>query len=137
MGLFMLTNTPLPSFIRKRILLAFSSKVAKRKGFFGMYTFGLGYALGNFCAAPIFFSLLIYLTSIGLLKGSLILTLYSFGMGTVLIAISILGAKAKDALVKKIHSITSYTHIISGFALIIFGAYLLYQSLSYISIYNF
>jgi cytochrome c-type biogenesis protein len=123
LGFVMLADIPLPS-------LPIPPRYIKAKGFVGLYGFGVAYGLGaSACTAPIFFSILIYAATIGIVNGVLILSLYALGMGAGLIAVSVLTAGAMDLMLKKISGITPKIHKLSGLAIIIFGVYLLYQDL--------
>jgi len=119
----MLADIPLPS-------LTIPSKYIKAKGLVGLYGFGVAYGLGtSACTAPIFFSILVYSATIGIINGVLMLSLYALGMGAGLIAVSVLTAGAMDLMLRKISEITPRIHKLSGLAIIIFGVYVLYQDL--------
>lgn len=119
-GVTMLVNIPLP-------LPLFSLKARKSVGLLSMYTFGLTYGLASLtCAAPIFFSIVLYAFVGGILRGVATLLAYSLGMGAVFIVSAILTAEAKRSVLQKIAALTPWIQRLSGLVLIAVGAYLSY-----------
>ena len=120
LGAVTVVGFPLPS-------LVIPSRFMNAKGSLGMYAFGVAYGLGvSGCSAPIFFSILMYSATIGIVNGTAMLVLYALGMGAVFIAVSVLTAGAKDFILKKMSNTTPKMHKLSGLALIVFGICLLY-----------
>jgi len=118
-GLTMLLNIPLP-------LPMASLKTSENLGLLGMYTFGLTYGLASTCAAPIFFSIVLYAFVGGILRGIFTSLAYSLGMGSVFIVLAILTAEAKRSVVQKVATLTPWIRRLSGLVLIAVGAYLVY-----------
>lgn len=119
LGLTMLLDIPLP-------LPMASIKTSKHLGLLGMYTFGLTYGLASTCAAPIFFSIVLYAFVGGILRGISTALAYSLGMGFVFILLAILTAEAKRSAVQKVATLTPLIRRLSGLVLITVGIYLSY-----------
>lgn len=103
-------------------------RASGRKGFIGMYLYGLAYGLATFgCSSPIFFSiLLLAIISEGIFAGLVVFLIYSIGMGIPLILTTLLLVVAKDIVHKKVFKIMPLIEKIGGAVLIIIGIYLLY-----------
>lgn len=119
LGLTMLLNIQLP-------LPMMSLRTRENIGLLGMYTFGLTYGLASTCAAPIFFSIVLYAFVGGILRGIAISLTFSLGMGFVFIVVAILTAEAKKSVVQKAEALTQWIRRLSGLVLITVGAYLFY-----------
>ena len=102
-------------------------KPSRRRGYVGLYVFGVVYGLaGVGCSAPIFLSVLFYAMSKGPTNGVLTFVTYALGMGAPLAATTLLLAGAKDYIIKRISMATPWLQRASGVVLIIVGAYLFY-----------
>ena len=100
---------------------------SKRKGFLGLYTYGIVYGLaGVGCSAPIFISVLFYSMSKGLAQGILSFVAYALGMGAPLIVTTILLSQAKDYMIQRINMATEKLRRVSGAILVAVGLYLIY-----------
>ncbi len=121
MGISILVGLRLPMF---RIQI----KAPKRRGLLGIYLYGVAYGLANLgCTAPIFFSILFYAVTIrGVFGGVITFLVYSIGMSLPLILTTILIAKTKDLLIKRILNLMPRIQKVSGIILIILGCYLIY-----------
>jgi cytochrome c-type biogenesis protein len=105
----------------------FSIMPSKRKGFLGLYLFGLIYGFaGVGCSAPVFLSVLFYAVSQGFINGVFSFTLYALGMGLPLIFTSIFLAEGKEYVISKILRSSTRIQKISGVVLVIIGFYQLY-----------
>ncbi len=104
-------------------------KASGRKGFIGMFLYGIAYGLATFgCSAPIFFSILLFsIVSGGMLSGIITFLIYALGMGIPLILTTILVVKAKELVYRKILRAMPLIQKIGGVILIIIGIYLLYS----------
>lgn len=114
--------------IQKRFhFVAFSLMPSKRKGFLGLYLYGMIYGFaGVGCSAPIFLSVLFYAASQGFINGVFSFTFYALGMGLPLIVTSILLAEGKEYIISKILRSSAWIQKTSGVMLIIIGLYQLY-----------
>jgi cytochrome c-type biogenesis protein len=107
--------------------VTFNLMPSKRKGFLGLYLFGIIYGFaGVGCSAPVFLSVLFYAASRGFMNGVLSFTLYALGMGLPLIFTSIFLAEGKEYIISKILKSSTWIQKISGIMLIIIGFYQLY-----------
>ena len=124
MGLIQIFNFNLPSF---------SPRIKVKKGFAGLYLFGLGFGLViSGCSAPVFFSIIFYSFISGFQNGILVLASYGFGIGVITIAVSIITLRAKKSMLNKISQYYDWINRITGIILIIAGVYILYIGLSLI-----
>lgn len=107
-------------------------KAPQRSGMVGIFLYGVIYGLATLgCSAPIFFSTLLYAaTSGGILFGIVVLIVYALGMGIPLIITTIIVAKARQLMLKKISRMMPWIQKISGIILIVIGVYLTYYYLS-------
>lgn len=121
MGLTMLIGIKFPT-------LFIPVRATGRKGFIGMYLYGLAYGLATFgCSAPIFLSILLYsIITGGIFDGIITFIVYSSGMGLPLIMTTVLVVMAKDMMYKKIFKAMPLIEKVGGIFLIIIGFYLLY-----------
>ena len=104
------------------------TRISKRKGAVGLYFFGVAYGLaGVGCSAPVFLSVVFYAMAKGLAYGTSVFIAYAVGMGLPLILTSVLLAKAKEFLIKRITTATPWLQKVSGVLLIIVGIYLIYS----------
>lgn len=99
-----------------------------RKGFVGIYLYGIAYGFATFgCSAPIFFSILLFsIVSGGVLSGIMTFVIYALGMGIPLIITTILVVTAKEIVHDKLIKAMPYLEKIGGVLLIIIGIYLIY-----------
>ena len=121
MGLGMLLGIKFPT-------LFSPIKATGKKGFTGMYIYGIAYGLATFgCSAAIFFSILLYSIVIGGIFGGIIIFLiYSLGMGIPLIITTVLMVMAKDVIYKRIFKAIPIIEKAGGVLLIVIGAYMIY-----------
>ena len=100
---------------------------SRRRGFIGLYTYGIIYGLaGVGCSAPIFISVLFYSMSKGLAQGVLSFVAYALGMWAPLIVTTLLLSQAKDYMVQRINMATEKLQRASGVILVAVGLYLIY-----------
>jgi len=124
MGIVLLAQVGLPVFLGRL-------KAPKHKGFVGLFFYGIVYGLATLgCSAPIFFAVLFWAISGGLLNGVANFLVYSAGMGVPMIITTILVAQAKKRLVNKLTNATPILQKVSGIVLVVVGAYLIYYYLS-------
>jgi len=111
------------------------SKAPKQRGLIGVFLYGVVYGLAALgCSAPIFFSILFYaIAAGGPLYGMITFFVYAIGMGLPIIITTILVAKAKNFMLKRIMKMMPWFQKISGIVLITIGIYLIY--FYYISFY--
>ncbi len=109
------------------------SKSPKQKGLIGVFLYGVLYGLATFgCSAPIFFSILFYAVAAGgFLQGMITFVVYAIGMGLPITITTILIAKAKKLLVKRMMTMLPWIQKISGLVLITIGAYLIYYYITF------
>jgi cytochrome c biogenesis protein CcdA len=103
-------------------------KAPKRKGFIGIYLYGIIYGLATLgCSAPIFFATLFWaIVQSGPLNGLITFLVYSIGMGVPLIVTSILVSLVKKRILKRLTKMTPKIQKFSGTILVIIGVYLIY-----------
>ena len=107
--------------------LQFSMQPSERRGYLGMFLFGLLYGLaGVGCSSAVFLSVFIYSISLGWLNSLLTFIFYALGMGVPLLLTSLLVSQAKDLVVNRIRSSTGWIHRLNGTILILAGLYMLY-----------
>jgi cytochrome c-type biogenesis protein len=100
---------------------------SKKQGLLGLYTYGIVYGLaGVGCSAPIFISVLFYSMSKGLAQGILTFIAYALGMGTPLIATTLILSQTKDYMIQRINMATEKLRRASGAILVAVGLYLIY-----------
>ena len=120
-GIVILAGLKFPS-------LTIPIRASSRKGFVGIYLYGIAYGFATFgCSAPIFISILLYsIVSGGILPGIMTFIIYALGMGIPLILTTVLVVTAKELVHNKLVKAMPYLEKISGVLLIIIGIYLLY-----------
>jgi len=106
----------------------------RRRGLAGAFLYGVAYGLAaSGCSVPIFLSIVLYAIAasgpLGPLYGTIAFLVYALGMGTSLIAITVLAAKAKELVLKRVAGATPWLQKASGALLIAIGAYLIYYHL--------
>ncbi len=111
-------------------------KSAKGKGYKSLFIYGALYALAAAgCTAPIFISVMIRaFVSSTFVNGLLVFLSYAFGLGILLIIVTILIASAKEVMITKMKKIMPYVQKIGAAVLIIVGIWLIYY---YLTIYNY
>lgn len=120
LGILMLSNVSLPALLP--VL-----RPSGRRGLLGLYTFGLAYGLAaSACAAPIFFSVLLFSLLGGILEGITTFVAYAFGIGVILTAVSFFVSEANDFFTQRLGRITYWLHRVGGLGLIAAGVYLFY-----------
>ena len=106
----------------------------RRRGLAGAFLYGVAYGLASSgCSIPIFLSIVLYAIAaggpLGPLHGAIAFLVYALGMGTSLIAITVLAAKAKELALKRAAGAIPRLQRASGALLIAIGAYLIYYHL--------
>ena len=114
--------------LRQRIFPAKEEAEQKQRMGVKMFAYGVGYGAAGFaCVAPPFIAAILNATIYGsILYGLLVLVVYSVIVIALMIAITILLSEAGQAAVKKMNRYVNVIKKVSGIALIIAGAYLLY-----------
>jgi cytochrome c biogenesis protein CcdA len=104
-------------------------KAPKRKGFMGFYLYGITYGLATVsCSGPIFFSIIFTaLAGGGPFYSIIVFMAYALGMGIPVIITTVLIAKAKELILKRIILMVPLLQKISGLILVGIGAYLIYS----------
>ena len=127
MGIFMIVEIRFLTFFEKL-------RAPINKGLIGLFLYGIVYGLATLgCSAPIFFSIVFYaIVSGGALFGFVTFIFYAVGMGFPILLTTILVAKAKQLMLKKIMGITPLLQKISGLILIAIGIYLIYFYLNFL-----
>lgn len=121
MGLSMTIGIEFPTFFA-------SLKAPKQRGRIGLFLYGVTYGLATLgCSGPIFISTLFYAVAAGgPLYGVITFAVYTIGMGLPIIVTTILIAKAKELMLKRIIKLMPLFQKISGTILITIGLYLIY-----------
>lgn len=103
-------------------------KAPKRKGFIGIYLYGIIYSLATLgCSAPIFFATLFWaIAQSGPINGLITFLVYSLGMGVPLITTTILVSLVKKKIIKRLTKLTAKIQKFSGIILVFIGVYLIY-----------
>jgi len=103
-------------------------KAPKRKGFIGIYLYGIIYGLATLgCSAPIFFATLFWaIAQSGPINGLITFLVYSLGMGVPLITTTILVSLVKKKIIKRLTKLTPKIQQFSGIILVFIGVYLIY-----------
>jgi cytochrome c-type biogenesis protein len=128
MGISMIIEIKFPKFF-------IISRTPRQKGLIGLFLYGIAYGLATFgCSAPISLSIIFYsIATNSPLYGIIAFIIYTIGMGIPIIIITILIAKTKNLIIKRVMKIIPRLQKISGIVLIIIGSYLIY---SYYVSYN-
>lgn len=121
MGVVMMIEIRLPAF-------SVPVRAPKRRGLIGIFLYGMAYGMATLgCSAPVFFSILLStIAAGGPLHGIITFVVYAVGMGLPLIITTILVAKAKEFMLKRIVKMTTWLQRISGIVLVIVGVYLIH-----------
>lgn len=109
------------------------STAPTQKGLIGVFLYGVAYGLATLgCSAPIFFSILFYAVAAGgSLYGIITFVVYAIGMGLPITITTILIARAKKFLLKKMMKMLPWLQKIGGLVLITIGAYLIYYYITF------
>ena len=93
-----------------------------------MLWFGAAYAVCSLgCTLPIFVALVgASLATSSVLEGAIVFVAYGFGMATMLVALSLGAALARDGLAKRLRRLLPYMQRIASGLLLVAGAYLTY-----------
>ena len=93
-----------------------------------MLWFGAAYAVCSLgCTLPIFVALVgASLATSSVLEGAIVFVAYGFGMATMLVALSLGAALARDGLAKRLKRLMPYMQRIASGLLLVAGAYLTY-----------
>lgn len=122
MGLIMLTNY--------NIVLPFKIKNApKRKGYYGLFLYGILYALVSIsCVIPLFIGLVLRaIYSSNIFEGFLVFFSFALGLSILFIILTILTLGAKKAIIKHINKILPKIQKIGSIILIIVGIWIIYN----------
>lgn len=113
------------------VIERFRTKETRTKG--NIYLFGVGYgALSLGCTFPLLFALVIMpLTSGKIFTVFLSLLVYALAMSVLMVGVTYLVAFSEERIIRKMVSSTGTIKKLSGVALIIIGAYLLYYNIFY------
>ncbi len=124
-GLNLFTKIPSTGFVNK-----ISNFVGKEKKF-GLVSYGILYgAASTGCVLPIFIGMIfLALSKNGFLSSILIFLSYVIGMASLMIAVTIIIALSKHALIDKLRVSTKYMEKFGGIILVITGIYLIYYYL--------
>jgi len=116
-------------------VLGFTSPLAmpKGKGPIAFFLFGMVYGVVSLgCSLPIFLVLVGFaFSSQGTTGGLREFVSYGLGMGSVMVAVSLASALAKEALIRGLRSLMPRMRWITGLVLILAGAYIIYQEVLY------
>ncbi|MDX1534462.1 MAG: cytochrome c biogenesis protein CcdA [Thermoplasmata archaeon] len=98
------------------------------RGPLSFFLYGIAYALVSLgCTFPIFVVLVTAaLLSGGLASGLLVFTVYSLGLGTVMVFLSIAVATSRDVVAEQLHRVVPWVRIISAVVLLAVGGYMVY-----------
>ena len=93
------------------------------------YNYGMLYGFTSFgCTLPIFIAVVVgALASAGFVEGLLTFLLYTLGMGTILIAVTVAIATSKNIFVKYLMKVLPHSRKINGIVLLLVGIYLIYR----------
>ena len=110
------------------------ARAPRQRGLAGAFLYGIAYGLAaSGCSVPIFLSIVLYAIvaggPLGPLYGTIAFLVYTLGMGISLIAVTVLAAKAKELVLKRVAGATPWLQRTSGALLIAIGAYLIYSHL--------
>lgn len=91
-----------------------------------VFTFGVSYALASLsCTLPVFLSVVVgSITGASFVAGLATYLAYGLGMSTLLIALTLAVAFAKQGVVRRLRSVLKHVHRISAAFLIVAGAYI-------------
>jgi cytochrome c-type biogenesis protein len=120
MGLSMIIEISLPTFQP-------SIRIQKNRKFSSLFLYGVAYGLATIgCSAPIFFSILFYAVLSGeFFHIMLTFVSYAFGMTLPLVIATIVVARSRDLVMKKVVRATPILHRIGGVVLMLLGVYLI------------
>jgi len=126
MGISMIVEIRFPTFFT-------ISTAPTQRGLIGVFLYGVAYGLATLgCSAPIFFSILFYAVAAGRsLYGIITFVVYAIGMGLPITITTILIAKAKKFLLKRMMNMLPWLQKIGGLVLITIGAYLIYYYITF------
>jgi cytochrome c-type biogenesis protein len=110
----------------------FTFAQASEEGYFGLYSFGIGYGAASAgCCFPLFLAIILAaLDQGGAAKGFYIFVLYAFSMGILMVVVTIFVSMSRNTLLNKMRSATGKIELIGGFSLQIVGIYLIWYALS-------
>lgn len=118
--------------ISKATKKEFTFESAKQEGYFGLFTFGIGYGAASAgCCFPLFLAIILAaLDSGGAAKGFFIFAVYAFSMGILMVIVTIFVSMSRDTLLNKMRSATGKIELFGGISLQIVGLYLFWYSLN-------
>jgi cytochrome c-type biogenesis protein len=102
-------------------------KASARRGYIGLFGFGILYALATAgCVAPIFIGVIARAVSSGFFGGMAIFLSYALGLGLLLVIVTIFIASARDLMIAKLTRAMPYVERVGALILIIVGVYLIW-----------
>jgi len=131
MGIILFAGYSFKTGMVQRVLNKLKSKETRSKR--NMYLFGVAYgAVSLGCTLPLLFAMIIApLTTGKILIVVLSLMVYAIAMSILMIFVTYLVAWSEDNLIKKMIKSTGTIKKLSGLALIVIGAYLVYYNIFY------
>lgn len=98
------------------------------RGPLSFFLYGVAYALVSLgCTFPIFVVLVTAaLLSGGLASGLLVFSVYSLGLGTVMVFLSVAVATSRDVVADHLHRVVPWVRVISAIVLLGVGGYMIY-----------
>ena len=114
------------------ITLPFKIKNApKRKGYYGLFLYGILYALVSIsCVIPLFIGLVIRaINSSNIIEGFLVFFSFAIGLSILFIFVTILSLGAKKAIIKNINNLLPKIQNIGSIILIFVGVWIIYNYL--------
>ena len=111
------------------LLTASSSKFGGGARYSGLFLYGVGYGLAAMgCQAPIFIALIFAgLAAGGALEAFIVFFAFSFGMGCMMLVLSVIVGTAKMKLLERIRALIPYINRACGLILILVGIYFLLE----------
>ncbi len=102
------------------------AKAGKRRGYLGLFSFGIIYALGSAgCVAPVFLGVLSVAMSSGLVGGLVVFLSYSFGLSLLMVLATLMIVSAREIAMEKLRKFTPRIKKLGGFVMIVVGLYLI------------
>lgn len=104
------------------------SRVRKRRGDVGVFTFGMSYAIASLsCTLPIFLSLVSgAIAADSAIQAILTFVAYGAGMSTVVVGLTILVARGRKGFIARIRPLASKLDAVSGWIMTLAGAFIVW-----------
>jgi cytochrome c biogenesis protein CcdA len=105
-----------------------AKKASKGRGYGSVFAFGVSYAVASLsCTLPVFLTVVAAQVTNGtIISGLATFVAYGLGMSLVLVAITVALALGKNTLVSRLRGSVRYVGRISGFILVLAGAYIIW-----------